>query len=138
LDQIRNIILQVKSNQITEKDAIQQLEYLWQSNISNHGRPPSVGTMRRALSPEEIMVEAENSQDRKNFLIALFDKLSPQYRRILYLYAVERLTMREIGDELGISKQAVCTYLKRIRKRARGVDRSTMFPIDTEINIRNK
>jgi len=95
-----------------------------------------MGTVVNPLTPEEIMIEEENRQERRQFLVDLMNELSPKYRQIIWLYAVNKLTMQQIADILGISKQAVSTYIKRIRHRANKMKHvSIIYPIDNEANF---
>lgn len=136
MDRIQIIVHQVITQQISEQDGIRQMEYLWRSYESNHNNPPPMGTVVNPLTPEEIMIEEENRQERRQFLVDLMNELSPKYRQIIWLYAVNKLTMQQIADILGISKQAVSTYIKRIRHRANKMKHvSIIYPIDNEANF---
>ena len=63
--------------------------------------------------------ESINEQELRSQLMKAIDELNEQERTVLSLYYYEDLTMREIGQVLGISEAAVKTRLSRGRGRLR-------------------
>lgn len=139
MEPIQKILEQLKNSLISEQDAINQLEYLFISQEGNQTKKPKIETLTRPLSPEEILIEEETIQERKEFVKLLASQLSPHYKRILWMYAIQQMTMQQIGDKLGISKQAVSIYIKRINERAKKIgDRTIIYKPDNQIDIKKR
>lgn len=49
--------------------------------------------------------------------LAMEQELTPRQRQCVELYYFDRLTMEEIGRELGIGKATVCRHLQKSKKR---------------------
>ena len=47
------------------------------------------------------------------------EEVTPRQRQTLLLYYGERLTMQQIGEELGVDKSTVCRTIKRGERRLR-------------------
>jgi RNA polymerase sigma-70 factor (ECF subfamily) len=68
-----------------------------------------------------MMVETENpetvfsEQDSHEFVLALIDKLPPQYKTVLTLYHVEGMNYAEIGQVTEMPEGTVKSYLFRAR-----------------------
>lgn len=65
----------------------------------------------------------DNSEElsfvRKNLLLALKEDVTERQRQVLLLYYGERITMREIGEKLGIDRSTVSRTIKRGEARLR-------------------
>jgi len=74
----------------------------------------------RSVPLEEITPAAcaEPGHARVEFL-ALLDGLDEKYRTVLYLFYYEEMTVREIGEILGLGTTAVTTRLHRARAKLR-------------------
>lgn len=123
MDRVASVIQQVNNGSITDYDAIKQLEYFLRSEESNQYK-----TEKRYLiqehtqytgDPLDIIIERERIEEIYNLIVFLLSHLSLHYQHIFYLYVVENYTMKQIGEKFGISKQAVHTYIKRIRHKLR-------------------
>lgn len=67
---------------------------------------------------------AEDNSDelsfiRKNLLHALREDVTARQRQVLLLYYGEQITMREIGEQLGIDRSTVSRTIKRGEHRLR-------------------
>ena len=57
----------------------------------------------------------ELTDEQKEVLIKVFDRLSDRERDCFILHVTQGMSMQEIADELGISKGSVQMYVKRAR-----------------------
>lgn len=121
MDRLANIIQQVNDGKLTDRDAIKQLEYFMRSEESNQYKSEKKYLIQEHTrftgDPLEIITDRETLDETYKLVCSLLSLLTPHYRHIFYLYVVENYNMRQIGDKFGISKQAVHTYLKRIRNK---------------------
>ena len=69
---------------------------------------------------------------RKDMADLVWKSLAPKERQVVVLYYYEQITMREIGDVLGLSESRVCQIHSRVLKRLR--DR--MAPMRIELLAR--
>jgi RNA polymerase sigma factor (sigma-70 family) len=53
----------------------------------------------------------------QNTLLELIDTLSPQFKRVFEMYAIDELTHKDIAKELGISESTSKTNYHRARKK---------------------
>jgi RNA polymerase sigma factor FliA len=58
--------------------------------------------------------------------------LTPKERQVIVLYYYEQITMREIGDVLGLSESRVCQIHSRVLKRLR----ERLLPMKVELLAR--
>lgn len=59
----------------------------------------------------------EISRVKQNLLIALKEDVTPRQREMLTLYYGQQMTMKEIGDLLGVDKSTVSRTVRRGAKR---------------------
>ena len=59
----------------------------------------------------------------------VWKSLGPKERQVIVLYYYEQITMREIGEVLGLSESRVCQIHSRVLKRLR----ERMQPMKTEL-----
>lgn len=69
------------------------------------------------ISPEEIVIDREN----KEKLIKSFRKLSEEQKDILYLYAFQQMSYKEIAEVFGISLAKVKITIYRARKELKAL-----------------
>jgi DNA-directed RNA polymerase specialized sigma subunit len=97
-------------------------DYLRQDRSENaqtkKDKPLSQAALRYAKSPEDMLVdkidareEAENRRARMAIAEEILDRLTDKQRQRYLLYAVDRLSEREIADKDGTTQQAVSKSL---------------------------
>ena len=57
--------------------------------------------------------ESQSSRLKRNLVRCLREDLTPKQQRALILYYSEGLTMREIGERLGVNRSTVSRTIKR-------------------------
>ena len=104
---------------------------LWRDEL-RRGRAPAANTVslqdnftQSEPAPDSVV---ENREELSQVLKWL-DALPPRQREVLYLFAVEELSLDEVSDILGLNKNAVKVNLSLARKRMREkIQRSPAFP----------
>lgn len=77
--------------------------YSLETLLTTPGRTQGSLTLEGVFDPEDEMDE----QELRSQLMKAIDELNEQERTVLSLYYYENLTMREIGQVLGVSEQRV-------------------------------
>jgi len=79
----------------------------------------------RASSPEEVIIDAPEKAERHRKRLTLvkhaLDKLTEVQKRRYLLYVINGLTMREIGEQDGVSHQSVDESLMAAEKKIKNV-----------------
>lgn len=71
------------------------------------------------FSPEDVVVDAERSELRRDYVAHLLNQLTERQREIVYLKYYEALSLQEIADTLGINYQSVINHLHRAVQKLR-------------------
>lgn len=82
------------------------LDLILQSYDQHHNR-----------TPEEVLIERENKSEIIQFIKKIKEILTDKQFNILWLYAVEGLSYKKIGEKLNITTPTICIYFKNIRKK---------------------
>jgi hypothetical protein len=125
LDKVAMILKDIKDGLISEEDGLNRLEADFnQKERDDYRKQYKIATalsmydvdkyVESTKNPEEIIIERERITRIVYFVKQILMIISKHYRDILWMYAVEKRTMPQIGRELGITKQTVYSYLKRI------------------------
>ena len=89
--------------------------YSLETLLTTPGRTQSSLTLEGVFDPEDEMDE----QELRSQLMKAIDELNEQERTVLSLYYYEDLTMREIGQVLGVSEQRVGQINQKLIRKLR-------------------
>ena len=89
--------------------------YSLETLLTTPGRSQNALTVEGVFDPEYEMDE----QELRAQLIQAIDTLNDQERTVLSLYYYEDLTMREIGQVLGVSEQRVGQINQKLIRKLR-------------------
>ena len=89
--------------------------YSLETLLTTPGRTQSSLTLEGVFDPEDEMDE----QELHSQLMKAIDELNEQERTVLSLYYYEDLTMREIGQVLGVSEQRVGQINQKLIRKLR-------------------
>lgn len=65
----------------------------------------------------------ELTEDKKRIIIKFFESLSDRERDCFILHVTQNMSLSEVGEQLGINKPSVQTYINRAKEKAEMVKR---------------
>lgn len=117
VDYLRQLVDDFNAGRVTLGDTMNRLEFLaW----AEDKKPLPQDYMRAPRDPADILVERERSHALEDYLVKLKEELSEQNWQIVVLVS-KGFTYEQIGEKLGISRQAVAKHLVTIRNHAEGM-----------------
>ena len=99
----------------TRLEMADRLQITPEALLTTPGRTQSSLTLEGVFDPEDEMDE----QELRSQLMKAIDELNEQERTVLSLYYYEDLTMREIGQVLGVSEQRVGQINQKLIRKLR-------------------
>ncbi len=117
VDYLRQLVEDYNAGKVTLGDTMNRLEFLaW----AEDKKPLPQDYIREPRDPADILVERERSKTLEKYLVDLKERLSPENWKIVVMVS-KGFTYEQIGEELGISRQAVAKHLLTVRRHAEGM-----------------
>ena len=85
----------------------------------------------RVQTPEEIVIEKETQEEVMRFFAWIREAIGDNEWELLVQYAVEHRSFKSIGEELGLTRQAIYARFENIKKKINGL--LEYYPGDAEI-----
>ena len=143
-----NYALKISRNETLSKDVIQELfASLWRTRQQLGAikaiKPYLMKSLRRSLlrslskhknllikmratpvpdilfSPEEVIMQDESTQGRRELVLRQLNTLSPRQREVIYLRYYDNLAYEEIAQVMGLHYQSVMNHLHKALKSLR-------------------
>ena len=75
------------------------------------------GNFRMQDEFEEAHLQERRKKLRRRLNHCIHHDLTPRQRQMMLMYYGDRMTMEQVGRQLGVNRSAVCRTLARARKR---------------------